>query len=98
MTASTTQSDRPITRKKNAEPRRIKSIEVGFRILRVLQEAEGKMTLRDIAQRVQMNASNVYLYLASFVHEGIAEQDPVTSQYGLGPAAIQLGAAALRQS
>jgi DNA-binding IclR family transcriptional regulator len=34
----------------------------------------------------------------SFVHEGMAEQDPETSHYGLGPLAIQLGAAALRQS
>lgn len=90
--------DPPKAKKKNAEPRRIKSIEVGFRILRVLQEAEGKMSLRDIASRVNMHASNVYLYLASFVYEGVAEQDPATSHYGLGPAAIQLGAAALRQS
>jgi DNA-binding IclR family transcriptional regulator len=79
-------------------PRRIKSIEVGFRILRVLEQADGKLPLREIAARVGMPASNAYLYLASFVHEGMAEQDAVTSHYGLGSLAIQLGAAALRQS
>jgi DNA-binding IclR family transcriptional regulator len=82
----------------SAGPRRIKSIEVGFRILRILSQADGKLPLREIAARVGMPASNAYLYLASFVHEGMAEQDPVTSHYGLGPMAIQLGAAALRQS
>jgi DNA-binding IclR family transcriptional regulator len=83
---------------KKQEPRRIKSIEVGFRILRVLEQAEGKLPLRDIAAKVGMPASNAYLYMMSFVHEGMAEQDPDTSHYGLGPLAIQLGAAALRQS
>lgn len=80
------------------EPRRIKSIEVGFRILRLLEQAGEKLPLRDIAAGVDMPASNAYLYLASFVYEGIAEQDPVTSRYGLGPFAVQLGSAALRQS
>lgn len=45
-----------------------------------------------------MHASNVYLYLRSFIHEGIVEQDEWSGHYGLGPGAIQLGAAALRQS
>ncbi|WP_161993200.1 IclR family transcriptional regulator [Lacisediminimonas profundi] len=78
--------------------RRIKSIEVGFRILRVLERADGKVSLREISAEVGMPPSNVHLYLASFLHEGIAEQDPATSRYGLGPFAIQLGAAASRQS
>jgi DNA-binding IclR family transcriptional regulator len=89
----------PVSKDENKqEPRRIKSIEVGFRILRVLEQAEGKLPLRDIAAKVGMPASNAYLYMMSFVHEGMAEQDPDTSHYGLGPLAIQLGAAALRQS
>ncbi len=83
---------------RNNAPRRIKSIEVGFRILRILERANGKLPLRDIATTAGMPASNVYLYLASFIHEGMAEQDPVTSHYGLGPLAIQLGASALKQS
>lgn len=78
--------------------RRIKSIEVGFRILRVLEQAHGKLPLRDIAASAGMPASNAHLYLASFIHEGMAEQDPVTGHYGLGPLAVQLGASALKQS
>ncbi|VCU70910.1 Glycerol operon regulatory protein [Pigmentiphaga humi] len=80
------------------EPRRIKSIEVGFRILRLLEQSGEKLPLRDIAAGVGMPPSNAYLYLASFVYEGVAEQDPATGRYGLGPFAVQLGGAALRQS
>lgn len=80
------------------EPRRIKSIEVGFRILRLLEQAQEKLLLRDIAVGVGMPASNAHLYLASFLHEGVVERDAATGRYGLGPFAVQLGSAALRQS
>lgn len=80
------------------EPRRIKSIEVGFRILRALEQEQRKLPLKDIAARVVMPASNAYLYLMSFVHEGMVEQDAATGHYSLGAFAIQLGAASLRQS
>jgi len=80
------------------EPRRIKSIEVGFRILRLLEQVQEKLPLRDIAAGVGMPASNAHLYLASFLHEGVVERDPVSGRYGLGPFAVQLGSAALRHS
>ncbi|MFC7518053.1 IclR family transcriptional regulator [Herbaspirillum sp. GCM10030257] len=80
------------------EPRRIKSIEVGFRILRALEQEQRKLPLKEIAARAGMPASNAYLYLMSFVHEGMVEQDAATGHYSLGAFAIQLGAASLRQS
>ncbi len=79
------------------EPRRIQSIDVGFRLIRVLEAAPGKLQLNRIAELAGMPASKAHLYMASFVQSGIVEQDPSTMRYGLGPYALQLGAAAMRQ-
>lgn len=77
--------------------RRVQSIEVGFRVLRVLRMAEGPLPLREVAARAAMPPSKVHLYLVSFVRENMAYQDPRTGFYGLGSFAIQLGLAAVRQ-
>lgn len=77
--------------------RRVQSIEVGFRVLRVLRTAEGPLPLREIAARARMPSSKVHLYLVSLVREDMAYQDPQTGHYGLGAFAIQLGLAAIRQ-
>jgi len=77
--------------------RRVQSIEVGFRVLRVLRVAEGPLPLREIAARAGMPPSKVHLYLVSFVREDMAYQDAETGYYGLGAFAIQLGLAAIRQ-
>ncbi len=77
--------------------RRVQSIEVGFRVLRVLRMAEGPLPLREIAARAGMPPSKVHLYLVSFVREDMAYQDAKTGYYGLGTFAIQLGLAAIRQ-
>lgn len=78
-------------------PRKIQSIEVGFRVIRAMEAANGLLPLRDIAAAAGMPASKAHLYLASFVQEGVAIQDPETGRYGLGPFAIQLGLSAIRQ-
>jgi DNA-binding IclR family transcriptional regulator len=77
--------------------RRVQSIEVGFRVLRVLRMAEGPLPLREIAARASMPPSKVHLYLVSFVRENMAYQDLQNGHYGLGSFAIQLGLAAIRQ-
>jgi DNA-binding IclR family transcriptional regulator len=81
-----------------ATPRRIGAIEVGFRLVRVLEAADGPLPLKDLSERAGMPPSKAYAYVASFVHEGLIEQDTVTGRYGLGPFAMSLGVAALRQS
>src|SRR5688572_17116037 len=77
--------------------RRIQSIDVGFRLIRVLEAASGKLPLSKVSELADMPASKAHLYMASFVQAGLVEQDPVTMRYGLGPYALQLGAAAMRQ-
>lgn len=77
--------------------RRIRSIEVGFRVIRALLSAQRATPLRDIAAAAGMPPSKAHLYLASFVREGMAYQDQETGHYGLGPFAVRLGLSALRQ-
>ncbi|WP_156840584.1 IclR family transcriptional regulator [Novosphingobium aquimarinum] len=77
--------------------RRVQSIEMGFRILRVLQASRTALPLREVAKRSQMPPSKVHLYLVSFAHDGVVQQNPKTGAYGLGSFAIQLGLAAVRQ-
>ena len=66
--------------------------------MRVLEAADGPLPLKDLSERAGMPPSKAYAYVASFVHEGLLAQDAVTGRYGLGPFAMSLGVAALRQS
>lgn len=77
--------------------RYIQSILVGFRLIKVLQESGTKMSLKRLAQLAGMSPSNAHLYLVSFGRLGLIIQDPITTYYGLGPYAIDLGLAAIRQ-
>jgi DNA-binding IclR family transcriptional regulator len=81
-----------------ATPRRIGAIEVGFRLVRVLEAADGPLPLKELSERAGMPPSKAYAYVASFVHEGLLVQDGATGRYGLGRFAMSLGVAALRQS
>ncbi len=84
-----------------AEPKReqrsIQSIEIGFRLISALESSRAKMPLKLIAERAGMPASKAHLYMVSFIRLGLVVQDPVTMRYGLGPYAVQLGLAGLRQ-
>jgi DNA-binding IclR family transcriptional regulator len=87
------------TKEQGATPRRrIQSIEIGFRLVRVLEAADGPMPLKQIAAATRMSPSKAYVYLATFIHEGIVAQDRDTGYYGLGNFSAQLGLAALRQA
>ena len=79
------------------ERRGIQSIELGFALIRELSNAPGKVPLKTLAASVNMSPSKAHLYLVSFLRLGLVAQDPVTARYGLGPAAIQLGIAAINQ-
>lgn len=82
---------------KPAKPQRgIQSIEVGFRLIRILETAAGKLSLKKLAELADMPASNAHLYMVSFSRLGLVAQDPITLRYGLGPYSVQLGLAGLR--
>ncbi len=80
-----------------ADQRRIQSIEVGFQLIRVLEQAGTSLPLKDLAARANMAPSKAHLYLVSFVRLGLVAQDALSMRYGLGPYAVHLGLAGIRQ-
>lgn len=77
--------------------RSIQSIDVGFRLIHVLENARAGLPLKTLAASAGMPSAKAHLYLVSFIRLGLVAQDPRTSHYALGPYALQLGQAALRQ-
>ena len=83
-----------------ATPRRqrgIQSIEVGMRVLHALTEQRRPLPLKDIGRLADMPPAKAHPYLVSFMHVGLVKQNPLTGHYELGPAALQMGLAALQQ-
>lgn len=80
-----------------SEPLRagIQSVEVGFALLAVMAMAPGPMMLRDLAAAAGMSAAKAHRYLVSFQRLGLVAQDPQSTRYDLGPAALRLGLASL---
>ncbi|MCW5653995.1 IclR family transcriptional regulator [Hydrogenophaga sp.] len=81
----------------DAEPLRagIQSVEVGFELLDALSQATGALMLRDLAAAAGMSAAKAHRYLVSFQRMGLVMQDPLSTRYDLGPAALRLGLASL---
>ena len=76
----------------------IQSVEVGFALLQALVDASGPLMLKDLAAAAQMPAAKAHRYLVSYQRSGLVQQNTATARYDLGPAALQLGLAALRRS
>ena len=81
----------------DVEPLRagIQSVEVGFELLDALSQADGALMLRDLAAAAGMSAAKAHRYLVSFQRMGLVVQDPVSTRYDLGPAALRIGLASL---
>jgi DNA-binding IclR family transcriptional regulator len=81
----------------DAEPTRagIQSVEVGFELLNALSMAPGALMLRDLAAAAGMSAAKAHRYLVSFQRMGLVIQDPLSTRYDLGPAALRIGLASL---
>jgi DNA-binding IclR family transcriptional regulator len=73
----------------------IQSVEVGFELLKALADVPGALMLRDLAAGAGMSAAKAHRYLVSFQRMGLVVQDPVSTRYDLGPAALRLGLASL---
>lgn len=79
------------------KPRGIQSVVIGFRILDCLAQAETPLGLKDLGQAVGMPSSKLRFYLVSFLELGLVMQLGANGRYGLGPAALKLGLAALEK-
>ena len=75
----------------------IQSVAIATRFLQVLASAEHELALGEVARRTQTGGSTAHRYLQSLVKEGLARQDPATGLYDLGPAALNIGIAALKR-
>lgn len=78
-----------------ADRQGIQSVEVGFRLLKVLSASSRAMMLRDIAKGAGMPAAKAHRYMVSFLRAGIVEQDPGSGRYDLGEFALELGLSGL---
>jgi DNA-binding IclR family transcriptional regulator len=70
---------------------------VGGRLLLALADSRSDLSLKDLAARAGLTPSRAHPYLVSFSRLGLVEQREATGRYGLGPAALQIGLAALHQ-
>lgn len=77
--------------------KRIGSIRIACRLLRALELGNAPLSLKDLSTRTEMSASKAHAYVATFVEEGLVMRDSA-GKYSLGPFAMQLGVAAMRQS
>ena len=78
-----------------AERRGIQSVEVSAIILSALAGAGGAIPLKQLSEIADMPPSKTHRYLSSFIRTGLVRQDTVSGYYDLGPAALELGLAAL---
>ena len=79
-------------------PRRgIQSVEIAYRLLRVLQESLQALPLKEIATAADLTPSAANNYLVSLVRTGLATTADRPGTYKLGPAAMTLGMAAIQQ-
>ncbi len=73
----------------------IQSLDSALRVLEAMAQANAPLSLSDLARRVDMPASKVHRYLASFVNAGLVAQAGKSGKYDLGPGAIALGLSAM---
>ena len=75
----------------------IQSVAIATRFLNILAGASQELALGEIARRTGTGRSTAHRYLQSLVKEGLVQQDPSSGYYDLGPAALNIGIAALRR-
>ena len=79
------------------QPQGIQSIEIGARVLRVVQMSAQPVALKDVARESGLSASQAHRYLTSWLRAGFVIQDSSSGNYRLGDQALALGLAALHK-
>lgn len=74
----------------------VQSVDTALRVLSALVEMGPPLMLKTVAERAGMPPPKAHRYLVSFCRGGLAERDPSSGGYRLGPLAVRLGLAALR--
>src|SRR5215212_3138624 len=74
----------------------VQAVDTALRVLSALVEMGPPLMLKTVAERADMPPPKAHRYLVSFCRGGLAERDPASGGYRLGPLAVRLGLAALR--
>lgn len=77
---------------------RVQSAGTAVSVLKMLADMGGAASLTALSARLEESPAKVHRYLVSLVESELVCQDPSTARYVLGPEAIAIGLAALRQS
>lgn len=87
---------RPRKAEDGEEARRgVNALDHALVLLKALSEFRGPATLSEIARASGMPPTKAHRYLASFIAADLVSQPVRSGQYDLGPAALQLGFAAI---
>lgn len=76
----------------------VNAVEVAGALLCILADAPGPLRLAEIARAAAMPSAKAHRYLVSLQRAGLAEQEPDTARYALGPLMRRAGLAALGRS
>jgi len=74
----------------------VQAVETAVRVLSALIDMGQPLMLKTVAERAEMQPPKAHRYLVSFCRVGLAERDPSSGGYRLGPLAVRVGLAALR--
>lgn len=77
---------------------RVQAAETGMAVLKGLSRLGGDASLTGLAGHIGESPAKVHRYLVSLIEEGLVVQDAGSQRYRLGPEAIQIGLAAMRQA
>ncbi len=69
----------------------VQSVDTALRVLSALVEMGPPLMLKTVAERADMPPPKAHRYLVSFCRGGLAERDPASGGYRLGPLAVRLG-------
>jgi len=75
----------------------IQSLDSALRLLLVMARMNGSASLTELAREAGMPVSKAHRYLASYLHAGLARQAGRSGKYDLGPAAAEIGLAAINR-
>jgi DNA-binding IclR family transcriptional regulator len=73
----------------------IQSLDAALYVLNTIASVYDPVTLSDLARACSMPPSKIHRYLSSFLKAGLIQQTGRSGRYLLGPAALQLGLAAI---
>ncbi|CAN7731836.1 IclR family transcriptional regulator [Variovorax sp. LjRoot84] len=88
--------ERVADRDADVESGGVQAVDTALRVLSALVEMGPPLMLKTVAERAEMPPPQAHRYLVSFCRGGLAERDPASGGYRLGPLAVRLGLAAIR--